>query len=172
MWFPVAILMSMIRWSFMTQTSNPTSHWNRLVSPPPQLNWCRTWSSFATLRITMYIRRTRSPKLLWSWRASVKTELCSSLLIYQNWSCNCTDRVNMAEYLRRVTKFIMPWCIIKTLEWGTWKVQSCTLTQHGIKHKLLPLPAPLSSYDFTISSTFQCFTGETNGDYQRIFWMQ
>ena len=46
-------------------------------------------------------------------------------------------------------------------------MQSYTLIRHGFIHKLLPLPYSFSSYDITISSTFQCITGETNGGRQR-----
>ena len=46
-------------------------------------------------------------------------------------------------------------------------MQSYTLIRHGLIHKLLPLPYSFSPYDITISSTFQCITGETNGGRQR-----
>ena len=46
-------------------------------------------------------------------------------------------------------------------------MQSYTLIRHGFIHKLLPIPYSFSSYDITISSTFQCITGETNGGRQR-----
>ena len=61
----------------------------------------------------------------------------------------------------------MSWWFIETLDWRTWKVQSYTLIRHGFIHKLLPIPYSFSSYDITISSTFQCITGETNGGRQR-----
>ena len=84
----------------------------------------------------------------------------------------CIDRINLAEYLRQVNDFITSWWSIETLDWRTWKVQSYTLIRHGLIHKLLPLPYSFSSYDITISSTFQCITGETNEGYQRIFLME
>ena len=79
----------------------------------------------------------------------------------------CIDRINLAEYLRQVNDFITSWWFIETLDWRTWKVQSYTLIRHGFIHKLLPIPYSFSSYDITISSTFQCITGETNGGRQR-----